>query len=79
MEIMHIKQETTIEGKIADLIKSLNGGKVEIYRLRDDTDEYVELFFVSVNNKQREVMFKQIIECEMGQSIGYVSNLTFEE
>jgi hypothetical protein len=76
---MYIKQETTIEGKIADLINSLNGGKVEIYRLRDDSDEYVELFFVSVNNKQREVMFKQTIECEMGQGIGYVSNLTFEE
>ena len=76
---MYIKQETTIEGKIADLINSLNGGKVEVYRLRDDSDEYVELFFVSVNNKQREVMFKQTIECEMGQGIGYVSNLTFEE
>jgi hypothetical protein len=76
---MYIKQETTIEGKIADLINSLNGGKVEVYRLRDDSDEYVELFFVSVNNNQREVMFKQIIDCEMGQGVGYVSNLTFEE
>ena len=76
---MNIMQETTIEGKIVDLIKSLNGGKIEVYRLRDDTDEYIELFFVRVNDKQREVLFKQTIECDMGQGIRYVSNMTFEE
>jgi hypothetical protein len=77
---MNIMQETTIEGKIVDLIKSLNDGKIEVYRLQDvGMAEYVELFFVRVNDKQREVLFKQTIECDMGQGIGYVSDMTFEE
>ncbi len=77
---MNIIQETTIEGKIVDLVNSLNGGKIEVYEVRDTGGACdTELFFVSVNNKQREVLFKQTIECDMGQGIGYVSNMIFEE
>lgn len=75
---MEIRLTTVIDNKPVELIETIRNREIEVYRQQDTLDEPV-LYFVKVEDGKREVMFKQEIYCEMGQGIGFVSELHFSE
>lgn len=70
---MKVESKYVIDGRVVNFYAEFSGMK--IYTLDSNDDTKVEFYFTEgVNN---EVIKKLIVEADMGQGTGYISNFEF--
>lgn len=70
---MKVEKAFTIDGKVVS--ECFQKGDISVYLDESDITEVICYF---VDNKTSDVLFKQIVSADMGQGLGFISNVHLE-